>query len=272
MYNARVYSIMIVSPSDVSQEREIVKQTIYEWNSIHSDKTNIVLQPIGWDINSFPQMGKHPQEAINQQVLEKADILVALFWTKIGTKTKEYESGSVEEITKHVDLGKDALLYFNTLPVLAKSIDEEQYDSLIEYKKSIQDKAYYFEYDSLTSFSRIFFRHLSLLINDKYLDVNQKIPDFDSYFSKVSISEKAVEILKELIKDTRGVLSKNQYLSGYSVETNGHEFGTDKYDPRIIASLEEAIQQLEEYELIISTNNKRDLFRITAKGYKYFNE
>jgi len=70
MYQANVYSIMIVSPSDVVQEREIVKQTIYEWNAIHSEKTGIILQPVGWDINSFPQMGNHPQDVINQQVLK----------------------------------------------------------------------------------------------------------------------------------------------------------------------------------------------------------
>jgi hypothetical protein len=56
MYQANVLSIMIVSPSDVVQEREIVKQTIFEWNAIHSEKKiydckinyDIIISLINW--------------------------------------------------------------------------------------------------------------------------------------------------------------------------------------------------------------------------------
>jgi len=269
MYQANVLSIMIVSPSDVIQEREIVKQTIFEWNAIHSEKTGIVLQPVGWDINSYPQMGDHPQDIINQQVLNNADIIVAIFWTRIGTKTKEYDSGSIEEITKHVGSGKDALLYFNTLPVIEESIDKTQYIKLLEYKKTIQQEGYYWEYDSLLNFNKLFYRHLSLLINSKYLDLEHKIVNLDEAFSKNALGDKAKEILNELSQDSRGILQRFQFLSGFSVETNGKEFGSDSYDPRVIATVEEAIQQLEENGYINATNSKRELFQITAKGYKY---
>jgi hypothetical protein len=269
MFQANVYSIMIVSPSDVVQEREIVKQTIYEWNSIHSEKTGIILQPVGWDINSFPQMGNHPQDVINQQVLENSDIIVAIFWTRVGTRTNEYDSGSIEEITKHVESGKDALLYFNMLPVVEESIDKTQYETLLKYKRTIQSEGYYWEYDSVLTFSKLFYRHLSLLINSKYIDQEHKIVDLDRSFTTDIIGDKAKEILMELSQDKRGILGRFQYLSGFSVETNGKEFGSDSYDPRVIATIEEAIQQLEENGFINATNTKRELFQITAKGYKY---
>lgn len=260
---------MIVSPSDVVPEREIIKQTIFEWNSIHSEKTGIILQPVGWDINSFPQMGNHPQNVINKQVLENSDIIVAVFWTRIGTKTKEYESGSIEEITRHVDSGKDALLYFNTQPAAEETIDRSQYNKLLEYKRTIQSEGYYWEYDSVLNFSKLFYRHLSLMINSKYIDGEHNIIDIEEVFTKDILGEKAKELLMELSQDSRGILGRFQYLSGFSVETNGKEFGSETYDPRVIATIEEAIQQLEENGYINATNTKRELFQITAKGYKY---
>jgi len=110
---------------------------------------------------------------------------------------------------------------------------------------------------------------LSLLINSKYLDADHKIIDLDQSFTKDILGEKAKELLMELSQDSRGILGRFQYLSGFSVEINGKEFGSDTYDPRVIATIEEAIQQLEENGFIYATSTKRELFQITAKGYKY---
>ena len=35
---AKVYKIMIASPSDVAKERNIVRDVIAEWNAIHGEK------------------------------------------------------------------------------------------------------------------------------------------------------------------------------------------------------------------------------------------
>lgn len=110
---------------------------------------------------------------------------------------------------------------------------------------------------------------MSLLINSKYLDADHKIIDLDQSFTKDILGEKAKELLMELSQDSRGILGRFQYLSGFSVEINGKEFGSDTYDPRVIATIEEAIQQLEENGFIYATSTKRELFQITAKGYKY---
>jgi hypothetical protein len=49
---------------------------------------------------------------INRQVLADCDLLVAIFWTRIGSPTGSALSGTVEEIEKHLKAEKPAMLYF----------------------------------------------------------------------------------------------------------------------------------------------------------------
>lgn len=78
-YNAQVFNVMIASPGDVASERSIIRDVIYEWNAVHSQSRNFVLMPIGWESHSSPEMSGTAQEIINNQVLEKCDLLVGVF-------------------------------------------------------------------------------------------------------------------------------------------------------------------------------------------------
>ena len=96
-YNASVFNVMIASPSDVASERSIVREVIYDWNAVHSEEKSMVLLPVESESHSSPEMGR-PQEIINRQTVDKCDLLVGIFGTRIGTDTGEYDSGTIEEI------------------------------------------------------------------------------------------------------------------------------------------------------------------------------
>src|SRR3990170_3892303 len=102
VYNAIVCKVMIASPSDVVSERNIVREVLYEWNTVNADTRKIVLLPVGWETDTSPTMGERPQSIINKQVLRNCDLLVGVFWTRIGTSTGEHVSGTVEEIEEHI--------------------------------------------------------------------------------------------------------------------------------------------------------------------------
>ena len=133
-YDARVVKVMIASPGDVSTERQQVREVLSEWNSIHSEDRGLVLLPIGWETHSTPELGDRPQATINKQVLADCDLLIAMFWTRIGTPTGASISGTVEEIQEHLRAGKQAMLYFSSAPVRPDSVDEEQYRALKQFK------------------------------------------------------------------------------------------------------------------------------------------
>lgn len=168
-YTAKIYNVMIASPGDVASERAIIRDVVYEWNAVHSNTKNIVLLPIGWKSHSSPEMGSSPQSIINNQILDKCDLLIGVFWTRIGTATDEYASGTVEEIERHIGAEKPAMLYFSSQPVAMDTVDLEQVAKLKTFKESCRGKGLYESYDSHSDFKSKFDRHLQLKINQHKL-------------------------------------------------------------------------------------------------------
>jgi hypothetical protein len=133
-YVANVLNVMIASPSDVIQERIAIRDAIAEWNTVHALDRKTVLMPVGWETHSVPEMGDRPQAIINKQILKDADLLIAVFWTRIGSPTGASPSGTIEEIEEHLKARKPAMIYFSSVPVRADSIEENQYKALMEFR------------------------------------------------------------------------------------------------------------------------------------------
>ncbi len=140
-FSSDTYQVLIASPSDLSEERDVATEVINDWNTQNAIAEGIVLLPVRWETHAFPQSGVRPQEAINTQLVQDSDILVGMFWTKIGTKTKVAASGTVEEIDQFVEAGKPALLYFSDRPVAPSKINLEQVKGLRQFKEETYRKA-----------------------------------------------------------------------------------------------------------------------------------
>ena len=160
-YQATVHKVMIASPSDVAQERRVIREVIHEWNSIHAEDRGIVLMPIGWETHSSPSMGERAQEIINAQLLRDCDLLVAAFWTRLGSPTGKAPSGTVEEIEEHIAEGKPAMIYFSSAPAHPDSVDNEQYRALREFKAECRRRGLVEEYESISEFREKFARQLA---------------------------------------------------------------------------------------------------------------
>lgn len=271
-YQAEIYNVMIASPGDVDNERRIVREIVYEWNAIHSISRKIILLPIGWETHSFPAMGGRPQEIINSQLLKNCDLLVGIFWTRIGTETGQYPSGTVEEIEEHIKAEKPVMLYFSNKPVHPDSINSQQYKKLIAFKKSCQERGLYETYDSISKFKERFFRQLQLKLNEpEFLhDLSLKQDDNDDIDNKISIvsnlSEEAKVLLKEASNDNNGTILFLRFLGGCELQTNGKNCITSK-EHRVIAKWEYALNQLVSEEIVIERGYKGEIFELTSKGY-----
>ena len=124
-YQATILNVMIASPNDVSEERQLVRDAIYEWNAIHSKQFGVMLNPVGWETHVAPEMGGRPQEIINKRILEDSDILLGIFWTRLGTETGEYVSGTVEEISRHIASQKLTSIYICDRPIPPSKITDQ---------------------------------------------------------------------------------------------------------------------------------------------------
>lgn len=102
-YTATVIPVMIASPGDVAEERQVIREMIHEWNDINSARSKVMLTPIGWETHTSPELGVRPQELINQRLLVDCDLLIGVFWTRLGSPTGNEASGTVEEIHRHLN-------------------------------------------------------------------------------------------------------------------------------------------------------------------------
>lgn len=142
-YPVEVFQLIIASPSDLMKERRDVREAVLEWNSINSKNINIMFQPVMWEMDSVPNVGSGPQDSINEQLIHDSDVIVALFWTKLGTPTSNSHSGTLEEIQHFINNKKPGALYFSKKSVNIDQIDIKQLRALNSYKASISNKSYY---------------------------------------------------------------------------------------------------------------------------------
>ena len=68
-FTATVHRVMIASPGDVQVERDLVRDVVHEWNSLHGAREKTMLLPVGWETDVAPEMGDAPQSIINKRLL-----------------------------------------------------------------------------------------------------------------------------------------------------------------------------------------------------------
>jgi Domain of unknown function (DUF4062) len=159
-FTANVIRVLIASPSDLIEERKAAIDAVYDWNAQHAEAESVVLLPVAWETHATPRSGVRPQEAINQQLVDQSDILVGMFWTKLGTSTGVAESGTVEEIERFVAAAKPALLYFSSRPIDPAKIDPKQNRRLREFKESTYKNALVGSFDSIDTLRQTISRNL----------------------------------------------------------------------------------------------------------------
>jgi len=158
---SKVYRVMIGSPSDLAEERRAATEAIAEWNAQHADAEGAVLLPVKWETHALPTSGKRPQAAINEQLVDRCDILVGMFWTKLGTSTGVAASGTVEEIDRFVADGKPAMLYFSGRKVSNAKLDPKQSAKLTKFKAKTYKDALVGSFVSVEQLRRVLLRDLT---------------------------------------------------------------------------------------------------------------
>ena len=157
-----ILKVLIASPSDVKEERSELEKIIEDISRISSKERNIRLEPLTWEKDSYPDIGKNAQDVINKQFKDEYDIFIGVFWTRFGTPTKEACSGTEEEFDraynrfiKNSGLIK-IMIYFKTKgPDDLNSFDIDQFKLVKEFKKRIEQKGvYYKNFNSLNDFRR----------------------------------------------------------------------------------------------------------------------
>ena len=162
---AEVLNILIASPSDVTEERDVVEKLLHAWNASHFESMGVMLHPVRWESHAYPASGERPQAIINKQIVESGDILIGIFGYRLGTPTGEAQSGTIEEIEEFRKAGKYVALYFSTADV-PRSVDRAQLQALEAYKKERQKDTLYFEFKDTSALRDHLTRQLPKIVDD----------------------------------------------------------------------------------------------------------
>lgn len=219
-YESIVYRILIASPSDVEEEREVAARVIQDWNDLNSFNKKIVLLPVRWETHSSPSYGVRPQEAINKQIVDDCDLLIGFFWTKIGTPTGIDISGTIEEIKRVSNADKPVMLYFSKRGKDPSQIDLTQLESLNKFKEEVYKIALVENFNSIVDFRDKISRQLEMKIRE--LQERKESSKESITFSFIDgTSGKLIKGLKEVDierieveeKKVTDIIQKNKKLS-----------------------------------------------------------
>lgn len=157
-FNAEAVLVLVASPSDTVEERGSVAAELNRWNAARSQRERVCLVPWLYERNAVPLMGGSPQSIINAQAVDRADVVVAIFDTRLGTRTAAAVSGTAEEIDRAVEAGKRVHVYFSSEDIKRESFDADQFKALDKFRRSLEPRGLLGRYDSP--------EHLAQLVRD----------------------------------------------------------------------------------------------------------
>lgn len=133
-------TILIASPGDVAEQRDVVERTIHDWNARgNAAARNVVLLPERWELDSLPQaFAGDGQAVVNGQLVARADIIYAVFHHRLGTPTaRRYASGTVEELEQAHKQGSTVRVWMSEAP-LPYGLEIPQFLRLREYRARLE--------------------------------------------------------------------------------------------------------------------------------------
>ena len=167
MYDAKVLEVFIASPSDTTEQRAAIHDAVIRWNETESRHLGVVLLPVMWETHTYPDLSAPAQPVINKQVVDQADVVIATFWTSLGSPTAEAESGTVEEIERARNAGKHVVLYFCDMPVAPLDSDTTRLDELRAYKERLKTEGLFSSYSSIDELREKVRKDLTRFVHDR---------------------------------------------------------------------------------------------------------
>lgn len=162
-----ILQVFVASPSDVPEERNLLEAVIDELNRVWADSLGVSYRLYKWELNVKPGIGEEPQAVINAQIPADYDLFIGIFWTKLGSPTKSFQSGTIEELERAISRRKttgspEVMIYFKDAPVHPSKLDPSQLQKLNEFRDTLSSKgALYSIFEDQDGFEASLRSHLS---------------------------------------------------------------------------------------------------------------
>lgn len=210
MNERQTLKIFIASSNELEPERKESVLVISELNKLNP---HLHLEPVLYELDT--ESGNYPgKERIQDEInplLDASDIVVALFYSKIGAFTRE-------EFERALAADKKVFLYFKTGFSGKSPAKIKQYLELAEFREAIEKASSirFIEFDRTKDYNQTFYKDL-----DKYLSKHHPAPKGAQAGRLVSSSKKAIPLAPRpyiahpysLVKNFTGRLEEQRLLS-----------------------------------------------------------
>lgn len=256
--NMTVYDLLISCPSDVNKYVQVIEKIISDFNSMYGEINNSLIVAKHWKKNSYAESGGKPQDLLNKQIVLDSDVAVALFWTKFGTPTEKFTSGTEEEIELLLEQNKQVFMYFLDAPTIPSEIDQEQYEKVKNFQKKYADRGIYsviheedeFKKKFTNDLARYFMpiimgvdienKHSNLLIDDAYsneksVSVNNfELRNGEIIKGTLEECEKLIKSIDEIPLISKRLANSTNLTSDLTSDLRNTVFGNQQSHPVII--------------------------------------
>lgn len=144
--------VFIASPGDLTQERKLAEKVFRDINETFLRSRNARIVQVKVSSDTYTKVtGKDPQFVINEQILDRFDAILVMFWGRVGTETPRAISGTVEELERAFKRYKKTLrphimCYFKTAGIDPLSMGVKQLADLQEVYKTVLKQGLIFKF------------------------------------------------------------------------------------------------------------------------------
>jgi hypothetical protein len=168
-----IIRIFVASPGDVADERQKLEEIVREINLGVAPFHGVRLELVKWETHTIPSIGLDAQDVINNQIDDDYDIFLGIIWTRLGTDTGRYNSGTAEEYYRAKskwDTGDESveiMMYFKDEPIAPSKIDITQFQKAIDFRQSISDQGVYYRvFSGILDFESLVRLHLTKKVTE----------------------------------------------------------------------------------------------------------
>jgi len=158
------YRCLVISPGDVADERAAIVDVVQRWNASVGVNRGIRVEAVRWETHTYPDMSGPAQAKVNEQIVDECDFGIAVFWSRVGTPTAVYDSGSVEEVERLIARGAKVMLYRSSRPIPPDRMDLDQLQRLQELTKRYQDRGLLGQFSDIAELREMVNKDLTLLL------------------------------------------------------------------------------------------------------------
>jgi len=186
MKQTRILQLALCGPGDVSAETMIAQEVIEAWNQVNRDTLNCEIRAVHWSTDAVPSMRARGQQVINWELIDNADLLVAIFWRRLGTPTGLHESGTAEEVRRAQARDIEVMVYFSNIEDVRTEPDPEQWEKLQAFRSQAMEAGLVWTFRGRSEFRKLFAEHL----NKKAHEILARTPKKKAAKKRPSISQK----------------------------------------------------------------------------------